>query len=252
MDVARRSLEERRDPDRSAPVGEPALGAARLRLVGDPAHERAAAVEALPGVARPDGALAPVEPGCGGAEGGLVGGGHDLARRTIDAGAVEQHVVRGLVLEGHPLGAPAAHHRPAPDRRDRLEWGDEDQGVALRVEPVERLRHGCGGIGRQALELTELVDGVGRAEVQVDPLGVVGVGQAARPEGCPHDQDTPGAQAAQLLDPSGGRGDGNAGQHDRSATDPVAQGLADAFGDGIRHLSVLGGAAPHTHRRRAS
>jgi len=234
MDVAGCSLQEGRDPDRPAPAGEPALGSVRLRVVGHPAHEGAAAVEALAGVSRPDGALPLIEPGGGGAESVAVVRRHDLAWRTVDARAVEQRVVGRLVLERDPLRPAPTDHGPAAEGRDRLEGRREHQGIALRVEPVERLRHRRGGIGGDPLELAELVHGVGGSDVQVDRLGIFGVGQVARPARGAHDEDPSGAQRAQLVDPPGGGGDGHARQDDRPTPDPVADGPADPFRDFVR------------------
>ena len=191
----------------------------RLVVVGHPAGARGATVEALTGVGGPHRAGTDVElppPPAGVVDGDdhRVGPGH--------AGAVEQGVDDGLVLERHPLGAAVGDERSAGERRRLAEEDAERHGRAIGVELLDGIDQDGRRVGhhrQRGMQLSHVV----RAPADVggdDPA--VRLRPGAEPL-CRRHQHVGGAELTKHGDHRRPPGRRAAGQDHPPAADQVAE-----------------------------
>jgi hypothetical protein len=187
-----------------------------------------ATVEAGAGVTGPHRAGAGVEPG-GSRPQRLGLDRHHLRRRTGHPGVVAQAVDAGLVLEGRPRRRPGAPRRPAGHGPSRVERGEEEQRLAVGIEPVERIPHLGRRVGVEPLPGPDLLDHVRRGDVDDHDLGVL-LGRGRAGAGAADHEAAPAPEVAQGPHLAGVALDDAAGQDHPPAGEQRSQQLAVALG----------------------
>ena len=149
----------------------------------------------------------------------------DARWRPRDAGAVEQRVAEGLVLERRPRRGPGSVGRPIADAQRGTDRSEKHQRAVIGVEMIERADRRRGRVVEDRLDGAHLAHHVGRLELDDDRLGLGWIGQRTGADPGGDDQAAFRSELAQCVHLARRPGQISAADDDRPPTHELTRPL---------------------------